>query len=140
MLDTKNSKITTIRVSLKRWKLFQEKIKNDKDMYFKITKRRARTSAPKILNAFIWLIINKKLTIDLTFGAITDIDSVVGITIDRDNFINAKKFIIDYEAVNFVPHPTGLSGFICRIVEEYLRMDWREVVSKYLEYEKEVFL
>jgi len=129
--------MTTANVPISRWYLFQDKIKRDKAIYFKITKKKVRLSPPIVINAFMWGILNNRFQVDLTFGSIKDANSMVGISIDKDIRKEMKKYIIDYESNNFVPHPTGLSGVISRIVEHYLRLDFREVMSKILEWEKQ---
>ena len=129
---------TTFKVSGERWSLYQQKVLKDKMLYLNKFGRPINLNPTRILNAYMWLILKNKIKIDLTFGMISDATDVRGTYIDPVTRSEMKKYIIDYEVTNKVPHPIGISGVICRIVEAYLRMDFREVASKYLEWEKRV--
>jgi len=130
------SKVTTFRSSVKIWELFQQKILKDKQAIRKFLKRKIRLNQTTVLNCFMWLLLNKKFTVNLTADIISTTDCVQGIIIDRDLYIDIRKFIIDFESQNKVPTPAGLGGILNRLIYTYLHMDFREVASKMEDFTK----
>jgi len=130
-------KATTFKISERAYNLFQQKVLTDKITYYNITKKKVGLSVTRVINAYLYLYIHNKLKLNFDIGDIVDNNALKGIELEREVLIEAKKILIEAElSGNGNPYPRGMSGLIGRIMQTYLRMDFREVVSKVLEWEK----
>jgi len=130
-------KATTFKISEKAYNLFQQKVLADKITYYNLTKQKVNLSVTRVVNAYLYLYIHNKLKLNFDIGDIVDNNALKGIELEREVLIEAKKVLIEEEIRNNDnPYPRGISGLIGRIMQTYLRMDFREVISKVLEWEK----
>ena len=134
---SKEKKATTYRVSEKSYNLFRQKVLADKLAYYKITKKKVRLTSTRVINAFLYLYIHNKIKVNPDIREIVNNNFVRGIEIDKKVLVELKKRLIEEEMESEVPYPRGVGGVIGRLMQSYLRMDFREVISKVLEWEKQ---